>query len=94
MVKKQVAARKTEILKSKGVLNIDYSSYENHRVERENREKNEYKKIQDEHIQCCEIARMSQGIRERIISTYKAEIESNKYLRGDFSGLEAIVMDL
>ena len=37
---------------------------------------------------------MSQGIRERIISTYRAEIESHKYLAGDFSGLRAIVKDL
>ena len=37
---------------------------------------------------------MSQGIRERIISTYRAEIESHKYLSGDFSGLRAIVEDL
>jgi uncharacterized protein (DUF3084 family) len=68
--------------------------YEKHRESRENRENTEYNKIQNEHIKCCEIARMSQGIRERIISTYRAEIESHKYLENDYSGLRSIVEDL
>ena len=37
---------------------------------------------------------MSQSIRERIISTYRAEIESHKYLENDYSGLRSIVEDL
>jgi folate-dependent phosphoribosylglycinamide formyltransferase PurN len=71
-----------------------YSLYEKHRESREQRENIEYEKIQNEHIKCCEIARMSQSIRERIISTYRAEIESHRYLEGDFSGLRALVDDL
>lgn len=71
-----------------------YSMYEKHREQREQRENSEYQKIQNEHIKCCEIARLSQGIRERIIQTYRAEIESHKYLENDYSGLRAIVEDL
>jgi hypothetical protein len=37
---------------------------------------------------------MSQGIRERIIQTYRAEVESHKYLESDYSELMAIVDDL
>jgi hypothetical protein len=97
-VKQQVAAKKTALMTTKSVVDIktvqSYSLYEKHRESREQRENLEYQKIQNEHIKCCEIARMSQGIRERIISTYRAEIESHRYLEGDYAGLRALVDDL
>ena len=71
-----------------------YAMYEKHAEARQQRENSEYQKIQNEHIRCCEISRMSQGIREKIISTYRAEIESHRYLDGDYTELRSIVEDL
>jgi hypothetical protein len=96
----QKKARKSAALQTRKSSTIDikntssYAMYEQHREQREYRENSEYEKIQTEHMRCCEIARLSQGIRERIIQTYRAEIESHKYLEGDYSELLAIVDDL
>ena len=96
-VRQQIATKKTSFLQRSAVdvkTTQSYSLYEKHKESREHREKAEYAKIENEHIQCCDIARMSQGIRERIIATYRAEIESHKYLNSDFSSLRSIVEDL
>lgn len=97
-IRQQVSQRRVEILQPKVQVDIrntqSYSMYEKHREQREQRETAEYQKIQNEHGKCCEIARMSAGIREKIIATYRAEIESHKYQSGDFSGLRSIVEDL
>jgi hypothetical protein len=37
---------------------------------------------------------MSNGIRDRIIATYRAEIESHKFLERDFCNLKAHIEDL
>lgn len=47
------------------------------------------KKIQQEHQKQYEITQISQNIRERIIATYRAEIESHKLSERNFATLRA-----
>lgn len=54
----------------------------------------EYQKIQSETQRAYEISNMSLGIRDRIISSYRQEIESNKLNERDFVGLKAQIEDL
>ena len=61
-----------------------FSLYEQHRVQREERERAEYERIQGEHQRSYEINQFSQGNRDRIIATYRAEIESHKLNDRDF----------
>ena len=71
-----------------------YGLYEQHRESREQREHVEYQKIQNEHSKSYEIAQMSVGIRDRILNSYRAEIESHKFLERDFTSLKAHIEDL
>ena len=66
-----------------------FSLYEQHRAQREQREHLDYQKIQSEQSRTYEVKQVSHGIRDRIISTYKAEIESNKMNQRDFESLRA-----
>ena len=68
--------------------------YEQHREQREQREHLEFQKIQTEHQKQYNLAQMSNGIRDRIIATYRAEIESHKYLERDYCNLKAHIEDL
>jgi hypothetical protein len=52
-------------------------------------EHTEYQKVQSEQQKAYEINNMSMSIRDRIISTYRQEIESNKLNERDFVGLKA-----
>mmetsp|Transcript_10060 Transcript_10060/g.16955 ORF Transcript_10060/g.16955 Transcript_10060/m.16955 type:complete len:159 (+) Transcript_10060:1119-1595(+) len=61
---------------------------------RENREHQEYKKVQMEHQRAFELKQISGGIRDRIIQTYRQEIESNKLNERDFSNLIQQIEDL
>ena len=49
----------------------------------------EHQKIQQEHQKQYEITQISQNIRERIIATYRAEIESHKLSERNFATLRA-----
>ena len=66
-----------------------FSHYEQHREQKEQREQVEHQKLQSEHQKQYEISQMSQGIRERIINTYRAEIESHKLSERNFATLRA-----
>jgi len=66
-----------------------FSLYEQHRAQREQREHLDYQKIQSEQSRTYEVKQVSHGIRDRIISTYKAEIESHKMNQRDFESLRA-----
>ena len=57
-------------------------------------EHTEYQKVQSEQQKAYEINNMSMSIRDRIISTYRQEIESNKLNERDFVGLKAQIEDL
>lgn len=57
-------------------------------------EHTEYQKVQQEQQKAYEINNMSMSIRDRIISTYRQEIESNKLNERDFVGLKAQIEDL
>jgi hypothetical protein len=63
--------------------------YEQHRETREQREHAEHQKMQQEHQRAYEISAMSQGIRDRIIQSYRTEIESHKLNERDFVGIKA-----
>jgi hypothetical protein len=54
----------------------------------------EHQKIQQEHQKQYEITQISQNIRERIISTYRAEIESHKLSERNFATLRAQIEDI
>lgn len=71
-----------------------FSHYEQHREQREQREHMEHQKIQQEHQKQYEITQISQNIRERIIATYRAEIESHKLSERNFATLRAQIEDL
>jgi hypothetical protein len=71
-----------------------FSHYEQHREQREQREHMEHQKIQQEHQKQYEITQISQNIRERIIATYRAEIESHKLSERNFATLKAQIEDL
>lgn len=71
-----------------------FSHYEQHREQREQREHLEHQKIQQEHQKQFEITQISQNIRERIIATYRAEIESHKLSERNFATLRAQIEDL
>jgi len=71
-----------------------FSLYEQHREQREQREHAEYQRIQTEHQKSYEINQFSQGVRDRIIATYRAEIESHKLNDRDFCALKAHIEDL
>lgn len=97
MVRKKIEEKRSTVLTTKTVdvkTVKSYSMYETHKEAREVREQAEYEKIQNEHIRCCEISRMSENIRERIIATFRAEIESHKYLGGDYSQIRSICDEL
>jgi len=61
-----------------------FSLYEQHKEQRDQREHVDYQKIQGEHQKTYEISQLSSGIRDRIINTYRAEIESHKHNERDF----------
>jgi len=71
-----------------------FSLYEQHKEQREQREHVEYQRIQTEHQRSYEINQFSQGVRDRIIATYRAEIESHKLNDRDFCSLKAHIEDL
>lgn len=71
-----------------------FSHYEAHREQREQREYNEYQKAQAEHSQQYQASQMSLGIRERIIATYRAEIESHELNDRNFATVKAQLEDL
>ena len=71
-----------------------FSLYQQHKDQREKREQLEYQKIQSENQRSYEINQMSLGIRDRIIATYRAEIESHKLNERDFTSLRAQIEDL
>lgn len=71
-----------------------FSLYEQHKEQREQREHAEYQRIQTEHQRSYEINQFSQGVRDRIIATYRAEIESHKLNDRDFCSLKAHIEDL
>jgi hypothetical protein len=73
---------------------VGFGLYEQHREQREQREHLEYQKISGEHTKHYDLVQMSSGIRDRIISTYRAEIESHKFLERDFCNLKAHIEDL
>ena len=50
--------------------------------------------MQTEHQRQFELAQMSQGIRDKIIATYRAEIESHKFNERDYVSLKAQIEDL
>ena len=54
----------------------------------------EHQKIQQEHQKQYEITQISQNIRERIIATYRAEIESHKLSERNFATLRAQIEDI
>ncbi len=66
-----------------------FSQYEQHREKREQMEHVEYQKVQSEQQKAYEINNMSMNIRDRIISSYRQEIESQKLNERDFVGLKA-----
>lgn len=71
-----------------------FSLYEQHKEQREEREHSEYQRIQTEHQRSYEINQFSQGVRDRVIATYRAEIESHKLNDRDFCSLKAHIDDL
>jgi len=71
-----------------------FSLYEQHREQREKREHVEYQKVQIEHQRSYELAQASNGIRDRICATYRAEIESHKLNERDFQSLRSQIEDL
>ena len=71
-----------------------FSQYEQHREKREQMEHVEYQKVQSEQQKAYEINNMSMNIRDRIISSYRQEIESQKLNERDFVGLKAQIEDL
>ena len=71
-----------------------FSLYEQHKEQREQREHVEYQRIQTEHQRSYEISQFSQGVRDRIIATYRAEIQSHKLNDRDFCSLKAHIEDL
>ena len=79
-----------EFVRSAGVP----SSYEQHREQREFREHQEYKKVQVEQQKQYDLQQMSMGIRDRIIQTYRQEIESHRLNEKDFSTLLQQIEDL
>lgn len=54
----------------------------------------EYQKHQAEQQKAFDINTMSMGIRDRIIASYRQEIESHKLNERDFVGLKAQIEDL
>ena len=71
-----------------------FSLYEQHRDQREQREHLEYQKIQQEHQRQFDLQQVSNGIRDRIVATYRAEIDSHKHNERDFVSLRAQIEDL
>jgi hypothetical protein len=71
-----------------------FSLYEQHREQRDQREHNEYSKAQNERQRQVDLFQMSQGIRDRIIASYRMEIESHKVNERDFSMIKAHIEDL
>lgn len=71
-----------------------FSLYEQHRQVREQREHKEYQRIQAEHQRDYEMASASQALRERIMATYRAEIESHKLNDRDFNSLRQQIAEL
>ena len=66
-----------------------FSLYEQHREKREQMEHVEHQKVQQEQQKAYEINNTSMNIRDRIISSYRQEIESQKLNERDFVGLKA-----
>jgi hypothetical protein len=71
-----------------------FSHYEQHRAQREARDHDEHIKAQTEHERVHEVAAMSHSIRERLVATYRAEIESHKLNERNFATLRAQIEDL
>lgn len=71
-----------------------FSHYEQHRAQREQRDHDEHIKTQTEHEKVHEVAAMSHNIRERLVATYRAEIESHKLNERNFATLRAQIEDL
>jgi hypothetical protein len=71
-----------------------FSLYEQHRQQREQREHKEYQRIQAEHQRDYEMGSASQALRERIMATYRAEIESHKLNERDFNNLKQQIAEL
>lgn len=71
-----------------------FSHYEQHRAQREARDHDEHLKAAAEHEKVQEMAAMSHSIRERLVATYRAEIESHKLNERNFATLRAQIEDL
>lgn len=71
-----------------------FSHYEQHRAQREARDHDEHLKAQAEHEKVHEVAAMSHSIRERLVATFRAEIESHKLNERNFATLRAQIEDL
>jgi hypothetical protein len=71
-----------------------FSHYEAHRQQREDREVFEHQRVQEEHKRVHETALFSQELREKIINTYRCEIEANKLNDRNFATLLAQREDL
>jgi len=71
-----------------------FSLYEQHREQRDQREHTEYQRVQSEKQRQLNLYQMSQGNRDRIIASYKMEIESHKVNERDFTMLKAHIEEL
>lgn len=71
-----------------------FSQYTAHKEQREAREQAEYSRIQIEHQKSYELSQFSHAVRDRILVTYRAEIESHKLNDRDFCSLRAHIEDL